>query len=176
MPSLLIHEPTSYRSGVAPGWVRSNWPCPGPGNAPVVFDELFAPSDLSEMARLLGVNCGPAAFAALTARNILDVIDLFPQYPERPWTSRTQMKSALKSSNLSWEAVNNAFPENGVCLVQFKGPWSNYSYRLAQVRHSHWIAVKRGFVYDVNWEGWLCCTMLSHISANVDASAMANFA
>jgi len=155
MPSQLIHLPTLDRSGVGQACVCSGWPCPGPRTESVLFDELFAPPDLKEMARLLGVNCGPAAYAALIGRKILDVIDLFPQYPERPWTSRTQMKGVLKSSNLSWEATNDALPENGLCLVQFNGPWSNYSYRLAQLRHSHWIAVKNGFVYDVNWEGWL---------------------
>jgi hypothetical protein len=153
MHARLIYEPKPLR--LDHGCVCSGWPCPKRGTEPVVFEELFAPPDLSEMARLLGVNCGPAAYAALAGRNILDVIDLFPQYPERPWTSRSQMKNAFRSSSLSWEEVHNTFPENGVCLVQFNGPWSNYSYRLAQLRHSHWIAVKNGFVYDVNWEGWL---------------------
>jgi hypothetical protein len=126
-----------------------------PNKRSVTFDDLVAPSDINLSFQLFNINCGPASLAALVGCNVLDIISLFPQYPEKPWTNRTQMKFAFEKARLTWQSIPGVFPDVGICLIQFNGPWSKSTYRLAQLRHTHWIAVRNGFVFDINWEGWL---------------------
>jgi hypothetical protein len=121
----------------------------------VAFDDLFAPPDVETAALKFEANCGPAAFAALYHETVCGIMRRFPQYPEKPWTNRTQMKTALNEAGASWEQIGNRLPSHGLCLIEFCGPWTTLGYRLARLRYTHWIAVSHGYLYDINWNGWL---------------------
>jgi len=121
----------------------------------VVFDDLFAPPDVETAFLKFGANCGPAAFAALRHEAVCKAMQWFPHYPEKPWTNRTQMKAALDRAGEIWEPIGDRIPRHGLCLIELCGPWTTQSYRLARLRHTHWVAVCNGYVYDINWNGWL---------------------
>lgn len=117
---------------------------------------LYSPADVNEAAAQYSANCGPASFAAITRRPVSEVMEFFEQFPEKPWTSRSQMRNALTSANLDWHECGAELPNIGLALVQLIGPWSKPGIHPgASLSRTHWIAVVHGAFYDINWEGWL---------------------
>jgi hypothetical protein len=117
---------------------------------------LYSPADVNETAARYGANCGPASFAALTRRPISCVMSFFKQFPDRPWTNKTQMRTALNSANLEWRDCGPELPSEGLALLQLLGPWCRPGIHPgAALSRTHWVAVVGGALYDINWEGWL---------------------
>src|SRR5262245_42581782 len=113
-----------------------------------------APADVHLAYRLFGANCGPASLAAVLSVEVCDVIALFDQFPDRPYTSRMKMEEALRSCDLEF-ARTGEFPEFGLALIQFEGRWNQFrgSERWAG-SYSHWIAVSGPLIYEINADGW----------------------
>jgi len=147
-PSPMIADPQIFEPwSVRPTTLR-------PGADPL--DVLFAPLDVARAFELHGANCGPASFAALVGRNICEIMDLFPNFPERPFTNIPRMHSALRKTGLNFRRDTIDFPSNGLVLLQVNGPWTapkRIDYESAY--HRHWVTVRWGHVYEVNLESWV---------------------
>lgn len=115
---------------------------------------LSCPSDITLASKLIGANCGPASFAAALECDVLGIMEYFPQFPKKPYTTIKQMRDSFFCSGIAVKEVSCLFPSNGVSLLQFLGPWT--SKRSPRVlRYTHWVAVKGDLIYDLNWGGWL---------------------
>lgn len=124
---------------------------------PTVTD-LYCPPDVDEAHALFKLNCGPCALAALVGRPVLELRDLFPQYPARPWSNPSGMRAALALLGVGYRVVSTpADLVAGLNFIQFKGPWLDPGVPVgAAYKRTHWIAAGPGrLVYDVNAGEWL---------------------
>lgn len=114
----------------------------------------FVPWDI-EIARInFGANCGPAAFAAVTQREVCRVMRYFPHFPERRWTNLTQMLRAFADAGFATHVERCAAPSHGVALVQWLGPWTEKQFFSGwSLMYTHWIGVEGDMVFDHN----KCC-------------------
>jgi hypothetical protein len=119
------------------------------------FTDYPVPADLAPCVRLYRANCGPVSFAAVTGLLVTDIIRFFPQFPADPHTNIPQMKSALSRCGISAEDMTEVWPEDGLCLLQITGPWTDRAWSHAACGHRHWVAVRNGYIYDVNEHAWL---------------------
>lgn len=106
--------------------------------------DLYHPSDTRDAHVVYGANCGPCAFAAFVRRNVGEVMQLFPHFPEKQFTNVPAMERALRGLGLFWEKKRSS-PKRGLLLVT--GPQKYYS--------RHWIAVEGDFVYEVGLDMWV---------------------
>jgi hypothetical protein len=109
-----------------------------------MFAELYSPSDVDLAHREHKATCGPCSFAALVGEQVMAIMQLFPQFPERSFTNLVSMKSAFRRYGLSWER-STKMPTVGIVLIS--GPRRYYS--------RHWIAVKSNCVYEVGLQLWV---------------------
>lgn len=113
-----------------------------------------APHDVHVARAAFGANCGPAALAAILSLGVCDVMQLFPQFPERPTTAPRQMRRALEVCGLHVKNIEE-FPKFGLALVAAEGPWSRWKRATGwTLRYTHWVAVRGQEVYDINEAGW----------------------
>lgn len=132
--------------------------------------DLYTPPDLDEAADTWEANCAPGAVAALLGRPLADVRRGFPWFPERPWTSPTQLTDAVCSllprAGGNWTTYGPAYrgqspveqfkllPRKGLVVVQFDGPWCDLANKRAAYRYTHVAASRHTglgpYVYDVN--------------------------
>jgi hypothetical protein len=116
--------------------------------------DLYDPPDSEGAFQLWKANCGPAAFAAILGRPVMDCRPFFPRFPARPWTNPTHMRAALTMAGVA-HTVSKAPITRGLAFIQWEGPWSGNEARVLEAyRHTHWLAVAGGMLYDVN-AGWL---------------------
>ena len=99
--------------------------------------------------------CGAMSFAAIARLQPEKAARYFPELEEKPWINRTMMEKALRASGRQFDRRHDQWPDYGLCLVHFVGPWTQRAYPMAMLPHTHWIGVDRDYVYDVNWNGWL---------------------
>lgn len=118
------------------------------------FSDYPVPDDLAPCVQLYRANCGPVSFAAVTGLLVTDIIRFFPQFPADPHTNIPQMKSALSRCGISAEDLTEVWPEDGLCLIQINGPWSERTWSHASCSHRHWVGVRNGYIYDVNEHDW----------------------
>jgi len=118
------------------------------------FTDYPVPVDLAPCVRLYRANCGPASFAAVTGLLVTDIIRFFPQFPADPHTNIPQMKSALSRYGVSAEDITETWPEDGLCLIQITGPWTERVWSHAACGHRHWVGVRNRCIYDVNEHAW----------------------
>jgi len=109
-----------------------------------MFAELYSPSDVDLAHRVHKATCGPCSFAALVGEEVMAIMELFPQFPQRDFTNLVSMKSALRRYGISWER-RTIIPIVGMVLIS--GPRRYYS--------RHWIAVKSNCVYEVGLQLWV---------------------
>lgn len=119
------------------------------------LDWLEYPPDLEDEVRILGATCGPVAFAVISGKALSEAVTCFPAFEAGRWTSRTEMEKALLGAGLSYTRMPGVWPETGLCLIQFTGPWIYQKFAHAALKHTHWVAVLGQYVFDVNWGGWL---------------------
>ncbi len=105
---------------------------------------LYAPRDISEAHQLFGATCGPCSLAAAVRRDVCDLRDAFPTFPEKQFTNLPMMVQAIRSLGLEGRRTM-AWPKHGLALVS--GPVRYHS--------RHWLAVHQNFVYEVSLETWL---------------------
>ena len=118
-------------------------------------DRLRSPADMMLANRMFGANCGPGALAASLSLEALNVMQFFPHFPGRPFTSVTHMRDALERCRLQ-TVEGRELPDYGVALLQFDGAWSRATTKpFWLARYRHWIAVRGQSVYDVNFHHWV---------------------
>lgn len=138
---------------------------------------LYAPQDVDWSHARWGANCGPGALAAVLGVDVAAVREGFPQFPAKPWTTFTAMKSALRGVSTA-TYLSQTFPcpskrglDGGhtlaLVMVQWLGPWTEPGVNGKWAfRHTHWVGVAskkrdprsdprfapepRYWVYDVN--------------------------
>ena len=113
---------------------------------------LYCPDDLTASFETFGANCGPAAFAALTRTSVSAAMAYFPHYPRRRWCTIGDMRSALRGAVIEFDDTQGMLPACGVALIQIEG---KSKHPMALLSNTHWIAIRYGCVYDINWRGWL---------------------
>jgi hypothetical protein len=119
-------------------------------------DCLYSPADVDEASRQFNLTCGPAAFAALVSAPLLSVLPLFPQSPDRPWTTPTDMRAAAKRNGTKLRAIGPDKPTFGLALIEFLPLKPRpYTHPCARLKRTHWVTVWRDAIYDINWQGWL---------------------
>jgi hypothetical protein len=126
-------------------WLRHVW----------ALERLGYIPSLSEAIRDLGATCGPVAFAAISRKSLPEAVRCFTSFVPRGWTTRTDMERALLKAELPYTRLPHFWPETGLCLIQFTGPWTKRQFAQAALKHTHWVAVLGQYVFDVNWGGWL---------------------
>lgn len=99
-----------------------------------------------------GLGCGQLAFAAFMG---LSSTETRRYFPDRKWTNRRDMESALREAGWQYEKRVGTWPQCGLCLIHWTGPWTARNYAPAILQRTHWIAVIEDFVFDCNWGGWL---------------------
>lgn len=113
---------------------------------------LFCPPDLSQSHERFGANCGPASFAAAGRVSIATVMELFPHFPKRAWTTIGDMRAACLESSIGYREINGSAPKYGVALIQLV---TKNTHPIAALKRTHWVAICGDCIYDVNWDGWL---------------------
>ena len=94
--------------------------------------------------------CGPAAFGALFGSVQAENLRI-----SRPQMNRKEMESAIRGIGASFSRRQNHWPTRGLCLIQWQGPWLDRVFRGSNLQFTHWVCVAHGYVFDVNWSGWL---------------------
>jgi hypothetical protein len=115
----------------------------------------FVPWDI-EVARInFGANCGPASFAAITGREVCRVMGHFRHFEHSPWTNLTQMRRAFAEAGYVTTVRKCAFPDCGVALVQWLGPWTEKEFFSRwSLAHTHWVAVEGRWIFDHTSGEW----------------------
>lgn len=155
-PILPRAEKTAPMIADAQVFYRDSWCGAKEARGADPLDFLFAPLDVTRAFELHGANCGPASLAALVGRNICEIMDLFPNFPEKPYTNIPRMHAALRKTGLAFRREAAGFPSDGLVLLQVEGPWTapkRASYDAAY--HRHWVSVRWDHIYEVNLESWV---------------------
>ena len=120
-------------------------------------DELPGlPPDIIQSIQELGATCGPMSLAAVFGTSVVEVMRFFPDFPERDHVTWADMRYALTCSGAEAFAVRTPLPSVGVALVQLEGAWTRPGVPMrAQLRYTHWIGCRNGFVFDLNVGDWL---------------------
>lgn len=105
---------------------------------------LYAPRDTAKAHDLFGATCGPCSLAAALRREVCEVREAFPTFPEKQFTNLPMMAQAIRLLGLGFRRTAE-WPLHGLALVC--GPERYHS--------RHWIAVHQDFVYEVSLETWL---------------------
>jgi hypothetical protein len=98
---------------------------------------LPAPADAQKVIEDYGTTCGPIAFAAITGLPAKDALEFFPKSQFRPWTTRRDMKRAIREYGREQVERSESWPTVGLCLIQFTGPWSKSNFPAAILQHTH---------------------------------------
>src|SRR5438270_5959575 len=116
---------------------------------------LRAPSDVRLAHELFGANCGPAALAAALSLQVCDVMVLFEQFPDRPYTYLSKMREVLHDLGLCFDE-RPRMPGFGLALIQMDGPWTDLpGAGRCSARSTHWAAVSGDRIYDLNADNWV---------------------
>ena len=120
----------------------------------------FTEADVDAANVAWGLNCGPAALAAICGLTLDQVRPLIPEFETRRYTSPTMMRAGVAAAGYQVGTDDrngtrdpHCFPPFGLVRIQFEGPW----YGRWAYQHTHWVAsrVWQGgmWVFDVNC-GW----------------------
>lgn len=115
------------------------------------------PPDILQSAREFRATCGPVSLAALLGTTVIEVMRFFPEFPQRDYATQADMVYALQSCGARFQAeVDPSLPIDGVSLVQIEGHWTRPGVPIrAQLRYTHWVACRCGYIFDQNIGDWL---------------------
>lgn len=115
------------------------------------------PADLVQAVDRWRCSCGPAALAALVGMTCEAIRAHVSGYEGRWYMNPTHMKLALCSLGraASLATAADRWPVTGLAFIQWNGPWSLPGRPVAAAyRHTHWVAVRADWVYDINSDEW----------------------
>lgn len=114
------------------------------------------PTDRDYAHHAWGANCGPCALAALLGVQLAVVRPHLGRFESNRYMSPTDMKAALSSLGIVPQRISgrDPWPRCGLAFVQWSGSWDHDSVA-EQYRHTHWIATRDGWLFDVNAFGWI---------------------
>lgn len=130
---------------------------PGLANQTFQLSERFVPWDIAIARYNFGANCGPISFAAALRLEVCDAMQYFPHFSDgfRRWTNSTQMTDALAAAGVDSIRSRLNFPNSGVALIQWLGPWTATDFfSRFSLRYSHWVAVDEDAIFDPNAGRW----------------------
>lgn len=59
---------------------------------------LYAPRDIEKAHQLFGATCGPCSLAAAVRRDVCEIREAFPTFPEKQFTNLPMLGSVVPSS------------------------------------------------------------------------------
>ena len=117
----------------------------------------FSESDARAANADWGMNCGPAALAAIMNMTLEEVGPHIIGFDEKRYTNPTMMNEALRSIGRPWRKIGANWPDYGLVRIQWEGPWTQPGVPMvARYRHTHWIGFNRqknfgnSAVFDIN--------------------------
>jgi len=136
----------------------------------------FTFEDLQCASDEWGINCGPAAIAAMLELGLSEIRPKLGDFEQKGYTNPSLMFEILRRLQVQWRCLtisrfNNApldWPSYGLARVQWEGPWTAPGVpQRVRYRHTHWVgsviepahpgAVNQ-YVFDVNCAcigGWV---------------------
>ena len=130
----------------SPNWMRHS----------IALGKLWAPPDRFDVCEQFGNSCGAMAFAAVTGTSISKALEVFQLSACKQWVNKREMCSALEQMGFTYtKASEGEWPQIGLSLIHFTGPWTNAGYPARILQNSHWIGVIGEYIFDINWRGWL---------------------
>jgi hypothetical protein len=120
-------------------------------------DVRFTHAEAESAADTWGMNCGPAAVAAICSLTLDELRPHLGDFEVKRYTNPTLMWSILNSIGAKWRLVRppRTWPAYGLARVQWEGPWTapGVPPRVAY-RHTHWVGAQQGRtdvgIFDVN--------------------------
>jgi hypothetical protein len=100
-------------------------------------------------------NCGIQAFRALFPQMQSAISSLYDDASLNKGMNRRSMEAALKKIGTQYRVIPRKLPRTGLALIEWTGTWQAEGYWGSELKHTHWVALAEGFVYDINWSGWL---------------------
>ncbi len=100
-------------------------------------------------------NCGVQAFRALFPRMESAVQSMSEHDSTSSGMNRRSMEAALKKAGGNYHVLPRQLPKTGLALIEWTGTWQAEGFWGSDLKHTHWVAIAEGFVYDINWSGWL---------------------
>lgn len=114
------------------------------------------PPDVSQCIKLFRASCGPVSLAAVLGTSVLEVMKFFPRFPRVDYTTYADMSYALEMCGADHSKGDSTFPTTGLLLLQLQGRWTRPGVPVpVQLRYTHWIGCRNGFIFDVNVGDWL---------------------
>jgi hypothetical protein len=129
---------------------------------------LFSLEEAQSAADEWGLNCGPAAVAAVCRLALYDLRPHLGDFEQKGYTNPTLMWRILNSIGATWKrpSLNQmssenqgmlAWPSYGLARVQWEGPWTAPGVPMrVRYRHTHWVGVDSTIegeeinIFDVN--------------------------
>lgn len=126
----------------------------------------FGLEDARQASEAWNFNCGPGALCAVLSMTPSELRPHLLDFEQKGYTNPTLMSGILRKLNVPFRQVfrsdvpGQTFPEPdlGLMRVQWDGRWTQPGVPMAaRYRKTHWVAVARTYVFDVNTvnEGWI---------------------
>lgn len=102
----------------------------------------FTPDEAQHAHDTWGMNCGPAAVAAICNLALDDLRPHLGDFEAKRYTNPTLMWSILRSVGARWALTKPArqWPRYGLARIQWEGPWTKPGVPArAAYRYTHWV-------------------------------------
>lgn len=131
--------------------------------------KLSVPFNLEDAQRAgddWGLNCGPAAVAAVCGLTLEQVRPLLGDFEKKRYTNPALMWQILRATGRHWKKNtlqqcssehqgSLAFPQYGLARVQWEGPWTAPGVPMrVRYRHTHWVGGALIDPRDWTTPGW----------------------
>lgn len=104
-----------------------------------------------------GVNCGPAAVAAVMGMTLDQVRPHMGDFERKRYMNPTLMYEVLDRIGRPYRRIGPTYPDFGLARIQWEGPWTAPGVPIrVRYRHTHWVGWCRNSryglsaVFDVN--------------------------
>lgn len=116
--------------------------------------DFYSPS--VDLAADLGAACGHGALAAAIGIPISIVCSIGWHAPHPAWVNIPSMEEAMEKLGVRFRRAALTYPNDGIFMVQFLGPWSKPGVPArVSCMHRHWAASRKGYIWDINLAKWV---------------------
>lgn len=122
-------------------------------NPLTTLPKMPGPHDFQEAHEKHQAMCGHGALAAVLSKPVMEVM---PYFDKGGWVNVPIMKQAIEKSGHRWTRCSKPGEgQEAVILLQWEGPWTKPGVPAAAAcKHRHWVATRRGLIWDINTEIW----------------------